>query len=201
MVPSVPYNLPKGGTQMLRFVGIAALAVGFFVPMAAAQDPERDAQDIKEGRITLVNAGTPIPVRIQEDIAVQTKTERVFRGIVNQDVRDANGHIAIPRGSAVDLKVRAGQGNELSLDLESIDVNTQRFGLWSEADRVEAQRADSPLATIVDHDPDVKVAGPAISVPCDSVLTFRIEHTMIVGIRIQDPGEPLYARQNLRGLR
>ncbi len=186
-----------------NYKGAAALciSVAVFVSMARAQDPERDSQDIKQGRITTIDAGTPIPVRIQESIDVETRTEMVYQGVVTQDVRDANGHIAIPGGSPVSLKVRVGPDNELSLDIEAITVNSERFGVWSEADQVEAQRDDSLLSTIVDPAPDVQVHGRAVRVPSGTVLTFRIEHTMIVGIQVHDPGESLYARQNLRGLR
>jgi len=179
--------------------GIAVIAL--CSPLAMAQNSERDAQDIEKGRITLIEAGTPVPIRTQEPIDVETKTERVYRGVVDQDVRDAKGHIAIPRGSSVDLKVRAGQGDELILDLDSINLSGERFGVWSEADHVEAQRADTSLATVVDQTSDVQVRGPIVRVPSDTLLTFRIDHAMIVGIQIHDPGEPLYARQNLGGLR
>jgi hypothetical protein len=183
-------------------IGAAALCISLAlcVSMARAQDPERDAQDIKRGRITKVDAGTPIPVRIQESIDVENRTEQVYQGVVTQDVRDAKGHIAIPGGSPVSLKVRAGPDNELTLDIEAITVNSERFGVWSEADQVEALRDDSSLATIVDPAPDVQVRGRAIRVPSGSVLTFRIEHTMIVGIQVRHPGEATYARQNLSDL-
>ena len=169
--------------------------------MAFAQDPERDARDIRQGRITTIDAGTPVPVRITEDIYVETRSEQVFRGIVAEDVRDAKGHVAIPRGSSVDLKVRLGPDQELVLDLDSINVNTERFGAWSETDRVEAYRRDTLLATVVDPAPGLQVRGLAIRVPADSLVTFRIDHALIVGIQVYDPGEPLYARQNLQGLR
>jgi hypothetical protein len=176
-------------------------ALTFCGPMAMAQSPERDSQDIRQGRITLIDAGTPIPIRTQESIDAQAKSERVYRGMVDQDVRDAKGHIAIPRGTPVDLKVRIGPDKDLVLDIESIDVNTQRFGVWSEADRVEAVSGDNLLATIVDPAPGLEVRGVAVRVPRDSVLTFRIEHTMIAGLQVGDPGEPLYARKNLGDLR
>jgi hypothetical protein len=189
---------------MLRFIGIAALAAGLSIPVVLAQTQDRDArdaQDIKDGKITTVQAGTILLVRTQEDIGVNTKTERIYRAMVDQDVRDANDHIAIMRGSPVELKVRVGPGNELTLDLESIDVNSARFGAWSETDQAEAHSPEPLLATIVDPAPGLHVKGSAINVPCDSVLQFRIEHTLIVGIQIHDPGEALYARQNLKGLR
>jgi len=186
-----------------KYKGAAALciSVAVFVSMARAQDPERDSQDIKQGRITTIDAGTPILVRIQEPIDVETRTEMVYQGMVIQDVRDAKGHIAIPGGSPVSLKVRVGADNELTLDIETITVNSERFGIRSEADQVEAQRGDGLLATVIDPAPDVQVHGRAVRVPSGAELTFRIEHAMIVGIQVHGSGESLYARQNLRGLR
>jgi hypothetical protein len=184
----------------MRITVALCISVALCVSSAWAQDPARDAQDVKEGRITTVEAGTPIPVRIQESIDVETRSELVYQGVVTQDVRDAKGHIAIPGGSPVSLKVRTGPDNELTLDIDAITVNSERFGIWSEADQVEARRSDGLLTTVIDPAPDVQVRGRVIKVPYGSVLAFRIDHTMIVGIQIHEPGEPLYARQNLRGL-
>jgi hypothetical protein len=208
MAPGVPVLSPKGAWIMptdgnnrkVCLFEIATVALGVCLP-AIGQSPERDALDVQQGRITTIDAGTPVPVRIKEDIYVETRSEQVFRGMVAEDVRDAKGHIAIPRGSPVDLKVRVGPDQELVLDLESINVNTQRFGAWSETDQVEAYRRETLLATVVDPAPGLEVRGPAIRVPADSVVTFRIDHALIVGVQFHEPGEPLYARQNLQGLR
>jgi hypothetical protein len=35
-----------------------------------------------------------------------------------------------------------------------------------------------------------------VRVPLDSILTFRIEHNMIVGNQVPDPGVPLYASRH-----
>jgi len=48
-----------------------------------------------------------IPVRVNESIDVERKDNRVYYGIVDQDVRGDNGRIAIPRGSNAELIVRA----------------------------------------------------------------------------------------------
>ena len=54
---------------------------------------------------------------------------RVFAGVVDQDVRDSRGRLAIPRGAAVELIVRRGGNRELYLDLESIHMNGQWYGV------------------------------------------------------------------------
>jgi hypothetical protein len=163
--------------------------------MAIAQDRDRDDDlDLDRGRITLIDAGTPVSVRTRESIDVETRDGRVYRGIVAQDVRDQNGHIAIPRGSSVDMKVRVAPDNNLILDIESISVNGGRYGVWADADRVEALSDDSSVGTIISADAGVQARGSSVRVPLDSVLTFRIDHNMIVGVQVPDPGVALYAR-------
>jgi|SRR5579863_459204 len=185
----------KRNHKAARLAGTAALALALCVPAAIAQNREqRDEQDIQRGKITMIESGTTVPVRTRDSIDVQAASDRVYRGIVDQDVRDEQGHIAIPRGSNVELKVRAVPGNGLVLDIQSIDVNGGRYGVWADADRVEAQRDDSVVGTIVGTVTGAQVQGRAVRVPPDSALTFRIEHSMIVGLQVPDPGVSLYAR-------
>lgn len=120
---------------------------------------------------------------------------------MENDVRDEKGHIAIPRGSPVELKVRVAANHDLVLDIESINVNGGRYGVWTDADRVEAQNKDGFVGTIIGDPGAVQVRGSAVKVPLDTVLTFRIEHNMIVGVQVSDPGVPLYAKQNQHDLR
>jgi hypothetical protein len=176
--------------------GTLAVALALCVPMAVAQDPKRDDLDLERGRITMIAAGTTVLVRTQESIDVASRNDRVYRGVVEQDVRDQKGHIAIPRGSPVELKVRVAPDSDLVLDIESINVNGGRYGVWSDADRVEAQNKDSLVGTIVGGAESVQVRGSTVRVPLDTLLTFRIEHNMIAGLQVPDPGVPLYARQN-----
>jgi hypothetical protein len=155
-------------------MGTAAAALALCVPMAVAQDPKRDNLDLERGRITMIAAGTTVLIRVKESIdvtsiGVQTGNDRIYRGVVEQDVRDQKDHIAIPRGSPVELKVRVAPDKDLVLDIESINVNGGRYGVWADADRAEAQRGDSMVGT---------------------------EHNMIVGLQVPDPGVALYARQN-----
>jgi hypothetical protein len=76
-----------------------------------------------------IDPGTSIEVRTTEVVDQSKMDGRVFRGVVDQDVRDANGRLAIPRGASAELLVRTGPDNELYLDLDSIDVNGQRYAV------------------------------------------------------------------------
>jgi hypothetical protein len=183
--------------------GTLAVALALCVPTAIAQDPKRDDLDLERGRITMIAAGTTVLVRVKEgidvaSIGVQTGNDRIYRGVVEQDVRDQKGHIAIPRGSPVELKVRVAPDKDLVLDIESIGVNGGRYGVWADADRVEAQRGDSMVGTIVGGADNLQVQGRAVRVPPDTLLTFRIEHNMIVGLQVPDPGNSLYASHSHR---
>jgi hypothetical protein len=91
-------------------------------------------------RPTRLEGGTNIPVRVDEAISTERADGRVFTGTVDQDVRGIDGRLAIPRGSSVELIVRAARDGDLILDLESVVVYGQRYALDAEADRVEARR-------------------------------------------------------------
>src|ERR1700733_1972717 len=180
--------------KTIQFLGTAAAALALCVPTVVAQDPKRDDLDLERGRITMIAAGTTVSVRTQETINANARDNRIYKGVVEQDVRDQKDHIAIPRGSPVELKVRVGPDNSLILDIESINVNGGRYGVWTDADRVEAQSKDSFVGTIVDGSDGVQVRGNSVRVPLDTVLTFRIEHNMVVGHQVSDPGVAVYSR-------
>jgi|SRR5579862_4088326 hypothetical protein len=181
--------------RTIRFMGTAAAALALCVPVTA-QDPKRDNLDLERGRITMIAAGTTVMVRTQESIDAAARDNRIYKGVIEQDVRDQKDHIAIPRGSPVELKVRVAADSSLILDIESINVNGGRYGVWTDADRVEARSKDSFVGTIVGGADDIQVRGSAVRVPLDSILTFRIEHNMIVGNQVPDPGVPLYASRH-----
>ena len=76
-----------------------------------------------------IDPGTSIQVRTSQAVDQSTMDGRVFTGVVDQDVTDANGRLAIPRGATTELVVRTGPNNELYLDLDSITVNGQRYAV------------------------------------------------------------------------
>jgi hypothetical protein len=83
-----------------------------------------------------IGTGTRIVVRTSEMIEVMKNEVRVFAGVVETAVSDANGHVAIPRGSRVDLIVKTLSNNDLVLDLQSLTVNGRRYAV--ETDSVAA---------------------------------------------------------------
>ena len=75
-----------------------------------------------------ISAGVNIPIRTSEAITSSAEDGRIFRGVVDQDVSDANGRIAIPRGSTAELMVKRDH-DELSIDLESVTINGERYAI------------------------------------------------------------------------
>lgn len=82
-----------------------------------------------------ISAGVNIPVRTSETIDASTADGRVFTGVVDADVMDSSGRIAIPRGSTAELEVRK-DGNDLSIDLDSLTVNGERYAVDADANAV-----------------------------------------------------------------
>jgi hypothetical protein len=86
----------------------------------------------------IIEAGTTIAVRTNEEIVATASDGRVFTGSVDQDVRDTRGQVAIPRGSYVELLVKRSPANEYVLDIESVEVSGRRLGV----DSVTSVRAE-----------------------------------------------------------
>lgn len=100
-----------------------------------------EKRDLTGSPTRTIGAGTSISVRNNEPINVRSSDGRVFSGVVNQDVIDENGSVAIPRGSFAELIVRDTQNRDLALDLESVAVNGQRYAVVTNAnDRDDGRR-------------------------------------------------------------
>jgi hypothetical protein len=73
---------------------------------------------------------TQIAVRTAEGIHASTASPgRTYPATIDQDVVDANGNPVIPRGSNALLVVRDMGNNQIVLDLQSVNVNGQRYAL------------------------------------------------------------------------
>ena len=174
---------------IVRLMGGAAILLALWVPIAASaqngdnrdRDRDRDS-DRDRDRVTRIEPGTIIAVRPNESIDVDRKDNRVYTGIVDQDVRGGNGRLAIPRGSAVELMVRVAPDNDLILDLDSVMVNGQRYGIKTDPNRVESKRDNSIVGAIVGALSGAQVRGRAVRVPRDTVLTFRIDRPLEMGV-------------------
>src|SRR5690348_765270 len=91
----------------------AALGLGAFAMLVSsslfAQDRDRFGDrdwDANRGIFTRLEPGTVVPIRTNQAIDVERRSNQVYSGIVDQDVRGDNGRIAIPRGATAELIVR-----------------------------------------------------------------------------------------------
>jgi hypothetical protein len=126
--------------------------------------------------------GTTISVRTNDTIDVDRQDNRVYTGIVDQDVRGNEGRIVIPRGSPVELFVRVARDNDLILDLESVVANGVRYAVKTDPNRAESRRDDSLVGAIVGAIRGGEVRGRAVKIPRDSVISFRLERSLDVGV-------------------
>ncbi len=78
-----------------------------------------------------IAAGTTIKVRTNESISTSTEGQR-FSGVVDQNVVGSNGKVVIPKGSNAELVVKRMANKDVVLDLDSVNVNGQRYGVQTE---------------------------------------------------------------------
>jgi hypothetical protein len=103
-------------------LAVAAVWTLCMPQLAGAQDPAWAAP-------SYIEPGTQIEVTTTEAIDSTVVDGRVYTGIVDEDVYDASGRLAILKGATTELVIRRGPGNELVLDLDSVTVNGQRYGV------------------------------------------------------------------------
>jgi len=155
------------------------------LPIASGQDRDRN-RDRNRNRdsdtLTILQRGTVIPVRTNEAIEVERTDNRVYTGVVDRDVRGDDGRLAIPRGSDVELIVRTISDNDMVIDLESVVANGQRYAIKAAPKRVEAQRDDSLVGGIVGAITGGEGRGRAVRIPRDSVVTFRVQRALDMGV-------------------
>lgn len=87
-------------------------------------------------------AGTEVVVRTNERIDARDAVEgQNFSAQIEENVRDSDGSVAIPRGSDVRLVVRwLENNNDLTLDVESITVEGRRYRVSTTDLELENQR-------------------------------------------------------------
>jgi hypothetical protein len=159
------------------------LAVGL-ATVVSAQDRDRDGDHHDDhDRVTRIEPGTTIAIRTNQFIDSDHRDNRVYTGTVSQDVRGEHGRLAIPRGSQVELIVRVAHDNDLILDLESVTVLGQRYGIQTEANRVEGAREDNSLVgAIVGAINGGQASGREVKIRQGTILTFRLQRPMVVGV-------------------
>ena len=88
------------------------------------------------GQSQMLTSGTAVPVRTTEDINVNNADGQIFNGVVDQDVLDTNGRVAIPQGASAELIVRKTTSNNLTVDLESVTVDGERYAVVADQSAV-----------------------------------------------------------------
>ena len=147
--------------------GIAVgLALGFSPLIASAQrDQNRD-----RAAYTRLDPGMTISVRTNEPIDTNRTDYRVYTGTVAQDVLGRDRRVAIPRGSTVELMVRNSRNNELILDMESIDVNGQRYAVQTDPNQIVGTAgSDGVIGSIIGGISGKRVRGPNVRIPRNQV--------------------------------
>jgi hypothetical protein len=168
-------------SQSAKFIGgLAIIGALSIAPLGYAQEGQE--RNYGGDRISRIESGTNIPVRVNETIDVERRDNRVYTGIVDRDVRGVDRRLAIPRGSTVELIVRVMRDNDLVLDLESVNLNGRRYGIRTDATHLESQRDNSLLGNIVGAISGGQVQGRAVRIPRDSVLSFRIQTPLNVDV-------------------
>jgi len=142
-------------------------------------------------RADTVLAGTQIQVRPDTEIHVSKWDRgRIYTGRVSRDIPAADGDVAIPRGSNVELIVRQLGPERMAIDIESVTVNGRRYVLDSSGPQFhtpEYENGTGLLGAIVGAVSGVQTDGGEILVPAESVLTFRTRAPLHV-VEWRDPG-------------
>jgi hypothetical protein len=109
-------------------------AILAMVSGAAAGVQTTFAQVSRQAR-AVIDAETMLKVRTSEPIDVKTADGLVFKGTIDEDVLDRNGEVAVPVGSTVEMLARKN-GDEMTLDLESVTVNGQRYAVLADTSTI-----------------------------------------------------------------
>lgn len=175
-------RIQRFGRQRWAVAGLVAVSALCICSYASAQYDRDSNRPESYDRVTTLVPGTVIPVRTTEEIDVTKGDYRVYNGIVDQDVRGNDGRLAIRRGSNVELIVRFAQDNDMILDLDSVTSGGQRYAVRTDRKRVPAQYDNSLVGNIIGAISGGQARGQAVRIPRDTVVTFRLQRSLDVGV-------------------
>ena len=107
----------------------AVVALGGLIATA----PAVGAQNRRWEPLAQIPSGTTVQIRTTQPISSKAQDGRIYQGIVDADVLDNDGRLAIENGSTAELMVRRVDGDELLIDLESITVNGRRYAVSADS--------------------------------------------------------------------
>jgi len=76
--------------------------------------------------------------------------------------------------------VREASDGDLILDVDSVVANGQRYALDTTAERLDS--GNNIIGSIVGTLSGGEIRGPAVRVPRDSVVTFRLDRPLTIGV-------------------
>jgi hypothetical protein len=131
-VASVQYAAPAPATAAAPPPVDAAAPQPAPIPQPVAQPAPQPVVEFRT-----IPAGATIAVRNNDTIDSQTaQAGQTFPGVVERDVLDNNGRVAIPRGSNATLVVRSAEGqgklqgqSDLAVDVSSVVVGGRTYRL------------------------------------------------------------------------
>jgi hypothetical protein len=110
---------------------LMTLATAVFFWLSVTSNATAQSTAPKPAQAAAIGAGTTIKVRTSE--AIKTSDEgQTFSGVVDQNVTGKNGKVVIPKGSHATLVVKKLANKDVALDLDSVTVNGQRYGVQTE---------------------------------------------------------------------
>jgi hypothetical protein len=130
-------------------------------------------------QMSFIGAGASIFVRTNETLNARRSDGRVFLGVIDRDVIDERGAVAIPRGSRAELIVTNVSRQDVSVDLESIVVNGQRYAIAANPDRVRNTEGDMWRDG---RNAEYVNGGYGRRIARSSVLNFRLEQPLRMGV-------------------
>jgi hypothetical protein len=106
-----------------------------------------------------IETGTAIQVRTTQAIRASAVDGRVYNAVVDNDVLDDQGRLAIQAGSTAELIVRPIGGDEMEIDLDSVTVGGRRYAVRADStvvgtagdieDRVDKRTAERAICGAV----------------------------------------------------
>lgn len=104
----------------------------------------QDSRDYGQSRMerVVLPVGTEVAVRTNERIDSRDVVEgQTFSAQIEEDVRDTDGSVAIPRGSDVRLVTRRVESNgDITLDVDSISVTGRRYRVSTADEELQNRR-------------------------------------------------------------
>jgi outer membrane lipoprotein SlyB len=166
--------------------------------------------------VAVIEPGTFITIRTQQAIDTDRRDGRIYTAIVQEDVWDDYHRLAVPmirRGSPAELLVRTARDGDLLLDLQSVTIGRERYGVAATGARIDSDRYDRDTAGYVAGGAILGsivgaiagggkgaviggVAGAAggaviathghrVRVPAGSLITFRLDRGLAVATRVE----------------